>query len=131
MRSQSRNKWRSTVSKHIVDVLRLLEKNLECANPHLQAVSTCYDIIFCYSFKSYSSSVFCASWATFRGIILYSVYWTGQPCDTFLPFVMRNRAPGFFLEGATYQRYACCLAWRTPPLRILYNILETLLSQKH
>jgi hypothetical protein len=94
--SQSGNKWRSAVSKHIVGV-RLLEKNLGCANPHLQLsvrVTISSSVIH---FKSNSSSVFCASWATLRGIILYSVYWTGQPCNTFLPLVMRNRASGFFL----------------------------------
>jgi hypothetical protein len=95
--SQPGNKGRSTVSKHIVGTLRPIEKNPGCASPHLQSVSMCYDIIFHYSFKLNSLAVFCASWATFRGIILYSVYWTGQPCDTFPPFVMRNRAPGFFL----------------------------------
>jgi hypothetical protein len=91
------NKGRSTVSKHIVDMLRLLEKNVGRDYPYLQDVSTCYEIIFHYSSKANSLSVFCASGATFRGIILYSVDWTGQPCDTFPPFVMRNRAPGFFL----------------------------------
>jgi hypothetical protein len=91
------NKQRSTVSKHIVGTLRILEKNVGRDYPYLQNVSTCYEIIFHNSSKANSLSVFCASGATSRGIILYPVYWTGQPCDSFLPFVMRNLAPGFFL----------------------------------